>query len=59
MTEFFVNYSFQILGAIIVFIIGIFVARKVSNYIFKICERKNLDVTLSRFIASTVKSNRG
>jgi small conductance mechanosensitive channel len=54
-TEFFVNYSFQILGAIIVFIIGIFVARKVSNYIFKICERKNLDVTLSRFIASTVR----
>ena len=54
-TEFFVNYSFQILGAVIVLLIGVLVARKISNYIFKICERKNLDITLSRFIASTVK----
>jgi len=54
-TEFFVNYSFQILGAIIVLAIGVFVAGKISNYVFKLCEKKQLDVTLSRFIAATVK----
>lgn len=53
--EFFITYSFQILGAIIILIIGIIVAKKISNIVLKICERKELDVTLSRFIASTSK----
>lgn len=54
-TEFFVTYSFQILGAIIILIIGIVVAKKVSNVVYKICERKELDITLARFIATTTK----
>jgi len=54
-TEFFVTYSFQILGAIIIFIIGFFVAKKVSGIVLKLCERKELDVTLSHFIASATK----
>jgi small conductance mechanosensitive channel len=54
-TEFFITYSFQIIGAIIVLAIGVFVAKKISNLVFKLCEKKNLDITLSRFIASTVK----
>ena len=54
-TEFFVNYSFQILGAFIVLALGILVARKISNIVLKLCERKELDVTLSHFIASSTK----
>lgn len=54
-TEFFITYSFQIIGAVIILIIGILVAKKISNLVLKICERKELDVTLSRFIASTTK----
>ncbi len=54
-TEFFITYSFQILGAIIILVLGILVARKVSGLVFKLCERKELDVTLSRFIASSSK----
>jgi len=54
-TEFFITYSFQILGAIIILVLGILVARKVGDLVFKLCERKELDVTLSRFIASTTK----
>lgn len=53
--EFFVNYSFQILGALIILVLGILVARKISALVFTLCERKELDVTLSRFIASTTK----
>lgn len=54
-TEFFINYSFQIVGAIIILLLGILVARKVSNLILRLCERKKLDITLSRFIASATK----
>ncbi len=54
-TEFFVNYSFQILGALIVLILGILVAGKISRFVLALCERKNLDITLSRFIASSTK----
>jgi len=53
--EFFVNYSFQILGAVIVLLLGILVAKKISNLVLALCERKSLDVTLSNFIASTTK----
>ena len=51
--EFFVNYSFQILGAIIILLIGMMVASKVSNLVLKLCDKKGLDVTLSRFLAAT------
>ena len=54
-TEFFVNYSFQILGAFIIFILGILVARKIGAFVLNLCERKNLDVTLSHFISSATK----
>ena len=53
--EFFINYSFQIIGAIIVFIIGWFLANKISSMIGKVCERNQLDVTLTKFIVNTVK----
>ncbi|GAA5317246.1 MAG: mechanosensitive ion channel family protein [Candidatus Pelagadaptatus aseana] len=53
--EFFVNYSFQILGAIIILLIGLYVAKKVSNLVEKLCTKKELDITLSKFLAATVK----
>ena len=53
--EFFVNYSFQIVGAIIILLLGLWVAGKVSNWSLALMQRHNLDVTLSRFIASCVK----
>jgi small conductance mechanosensitive channel len=53
--EFFVNYSFQLIGAIIIFILGWYVASKVSQAIRKICEKNELDVTLTKFIVNIVK----
>jgi len=53
--SFFVNYSFQVVGAIIVLVAGIIVARIVSSFLVRLFERKNLDVTLSKFGAATVK----
>ena len=53
--EFLVTYSFQIVGAVIIFIVGLIVARWASNLLLKLLERKNIDVTLRQFIASTVR----
>ncbi|WP_415898402.1 mechanosensitive ion channel family protein [Neptuniibacter sp. QD48_11] len=53
--DFFVNYSFQVIGAIIIFLIGLIVARSIGKFALKLCERNSVDVTLSLFIASTVK----
>jgi small conductance mechanosensitive channel len=53
--DFFVNYSFQVIGAILVLIIGVLVARYVASFLLKFFERKDLDITLSKFIVATVK----
>jgi len=51
-TTYLVTYSFQIIGAIIILIIGFLVGRRMGNWISALCERRNMDVTLSRFFAS-------
>ncbi|GAA6171664.1 small-conductance mechanosensitive channel MscS [Colwellia sp. KU-HH00111] len=53
--EFFTNYSFQLVGALIIFILGYMVAGKISRWVLKLCLKHNLDVTLSQFLASTSK----
>ena len=53
--EFFVNYSFQLLGAIIVILIGWFIAKKVSLGVGRLCSKSELDVTLTKFIVNIVK----
>ncbi len=53
--EFFVKYSFQVLGGIIVIAIGWWVARYVSNLVRNLLEKKKVDVTVIKFITGTVK----
>lgn len=53
--EFFTNYSFQLIGAIIILIIGFMFAGKIANLVLKVCEKHKLDVTLSRFLANASK----
>jgi len=52
---FFTNYSFQLVGAFIIFIIGYMFAGKISALVLRLCERNKLDVTLSRFLANASK----
>ena len=54
-TEFLVNYGFQVVGAIIILCVGILVARKLSGIIIKICQKHNLDDTLSVFFGNVTK----
>ncbi len=53
--EFFVNYSFQLFGAIVIMMIGVFVATRLARSVEKLCLKKNIDVTLSHFLASFTK----
>ena len=50
-----VTYSFQILAAIVIMILGTVVARKVSSFLEGFMVGKGLDVTLSHFTASFLK----
>jgi len=53
--EFSVKYGFQILGAVVVLVVGLKVASMIGGRITRLCESKNIDVTLSRFIGNVVK----
>ena len=53
--EFFVTYSFQLVGAVLIIIIGFWLGGKVATLIHSICQRHSLDVTLSTFLANTAK----
>lgn len=55
-TELAVNYGFQAVGAVIILIIGWYVARWVGNVVGRFCERAHLDVTLARFFANVARS---
>ena len=53
--EFIINYSFQIFGAILILVIGGKLAGWLGRKIVALCERKELDVTLSRFLGNMTK----
>lgn len=53
--DFFTNYTFQLIGAFIIFSLGYFLAGKISNAVLKLCTKHKLDITLSQFLANTSK----
>lgn len=54
--NFFVNYSFQVVGAIIVLVVGFMLARLVASFLLKLFGKKEFDITLSKFIAGLAKA---
>ena len=53
--DFLVKYSFQVIGAVIILLVGAFVAKWMSSLLLKLFEKKNFDITLSKFLVNTVK----
>lgn len=53
--EFLVKYSFQFLGAVVILLVGYFIAKWVASLVEKLCDKKKLDITLNRFLTSLVK----
>lgn len=54
-STFVVNYSFQIVGAIIILLIGLKVASWFATLVIRFGGKKDIDITLTRFIAGVVK----
>lgn len=53
--EFLTNYSFQLIGALIIVIIGWFAAKYAYALLMRLFESHHFDMTLSKFVASVVK----
>lgn len=53
--EFCIQYSFQVVGAIIVLIIGFMIANSISRILLAFFDKKKLDITFSKFIAGCVR----
>jgi small conductance mechanosensitive channel len=53
--DFCVRYSFQIVGALIILGIGVYIAGWLSRVVIRMCEKKGMDVTLTSFLAQVVK----
>lgn len=50
-----VTYGLQLLGALVILLIGLKVAKWTGVRVMRLCEMRNLDVTLARFFGNTVK----
>lgn len=53
--EFCIQYSFQIVGALIILIIGLKLSGWLARLVLRVCAKRNIDITLSKFLASSVK----
>ena len=53
--EFLVNYSFQVVGAIITLFFGLIIAKWASKFVLRLCEKKGIDITLKKFLTDLVK----
>lgn len=51
-----ITYGFQVLIAIVILLIGIFIASKIAGMLNTVMISKEIDVTLSKFTASTIKA---
>ena len=54
-TEFLVQYSFKILGAIIIFMLGMWIASKVANLVGRQLAKHNIDISLSNFVCNFIR----
>lgn len=53
--DFFVNYSFQVIGAIFILLGGILVSRWVGRLVVSMGERREIDVTLRMFLGNIAR----
>lgn len=56
LVEFIIKYSFQIVGALIILIVGFKLAGWLGRLITRLCEKRDVDQTLSRFFGNLTKT---
>ena len=55
LTEYLVTYSMQIVGAIFILLVGLWVAKKLAEGVANLMTRHNVDITLTNFVSNVVK----
>ncbi|WP_413400663.1 mechanosensitive ion channel family protein [Pseudoalteromonas sp. KJ71-7] len=55
LTEYLVTYSMQIVGAIFILLVGLWVAKKLAAGVANLMTRHNVDITLTNFVSNVVK----
>ena len=55
LTEYLVTYSMQIVGAIFILLVGLWVAKKLAEVVANLMARHNVDITLTNFVSNVVK----
>jgi small conductance mechanosensitive channel len=53
--DFFLNYGFQVIGAIIILFIGIWISGRLGAGATALCERNDIDITLGKFTGSITR----
>ena len=53
--DYLVNYSMQVVAAILILIIGLWVSKKISKAVERLLLKHNIDIALTNFIANVVK----
>lgn len=53
--EYLMKYGFQVLGGIIILVIGLKIADWVSRLFVGFCQKKKMDITLTKFLAMVIK----
>ncbi len=53
--DFFVNYSFQVIGAIVILLGGMIVSRWIARLVVAMGERRDLDITLRLFLGNIAR----
>lgn len=56
LAEFIIKYSFQIVGALIILVIGLKLAGWLGRVVTRFCEKREIDLTLSRFFGNMTKT---
>lgn len=51
-----VAYGFQILGALVIIVVGVWLSRACARFVMRRCEQRHFDVTLSRFFANLART---
>ncbi|BBN82167.1 mechanosensitive ion channel protein [Pseudoalteromonas sp. A25] len=53
--DYLVTYSMQVVGAILILILGLWLSNRISKMVEALMQRHNIDVTLTNFISNVVK----
>ncbi len=54
-TEYLVTYSFQLIAAIVILLIGIWIANRLARVVQTVLRKKEIDITLSIYAAKVIK----